>query len=207
MEQKHATTFTKPNTNALCCTCGQTLPPLHQIPSLSQKTAQLRRSHNRRLHPTLQRPLWVKSRMPQDSKGEKRRGERQGNLAHDVQANSGQSARRLRTYPALLHVSVSVTPSTAAKAKTAAQQQPSSAPERHIMSLSADLDDLYHDSFCRRLFARACRQKRFEMPGRSALKRSLGPLHLTLMGVGASIGAGIFVFTGVAAREAGLSLS
>ena len=116
MEQKHATTFTKPNTNALCCTCGQTLPPLHQIPSLSQKTAQLRRSHNRRLHPTLQRPLWVKSRMPQDSKGEKRRGERQGNLAHDVQANSGQSARRLRTYPALLHVSVSVTPSTAAKA-------------------------------------------------------------------------------------------
>ena len=92
MEQKHATTFTKPNTNALCCTCGQTLPPLHQIPSLSQKTAQLRRSHNRRLHPTLQRPLWVKSRMPQDSKGEKRRGERQGNLAHDVQANSGQSA-------------------------------------------------------------------------------------------------------------------
>ena len=43
--------------------------------------------------------------------------------------------------------------------------------------------------------------------GRSALKRSLGPLHLTLMGVGASIGAGIFVFTGVAAREAGLSLS
>ncbi len=35
-------------------------------------------------------------------------------------------------------------------------------------------------------------------PDRS-LKRTLGPLHLTALGVGAIIGAGIFVFTGVAA--------
>ncbi|HEY6809153.1 MAG TPA: amino acid permease, partial [Gemmatimonadales bacterium] len=35
--------------------------------------------------------------------------------------------------------------------------------------------------------------------GAQALKRSLGPLHLTTLGVGAIVGAGIFVFTGVAA--------
>ncbi|HXH63322.1 MAG TPA: amino acid permease [Gemmatimonadales bacterium] len=35
--------------------------------------------------------------------------------------------------------------------------------------------------------------------GEHALKRSLGPLHLTTLGVGAIVGAGIFVFTGTAA--------
>eukprot|EP00850_Spirogloea_muscicola_P003653 SM000015S01153 [mRNA] locus=s15:29038:33722:- [translate_table: standard] len=35
------------------------------------------------------------------------------------------------------------------------------------------------------------------------LSRSLGPMDLVLLGIGASIGAGIFVVTGVAARQAG----
>ncbi|HYS20904.1 MAG TPA: amino acid permease [Gemmatimonadales bacterium] len=35
--------------------------------------------------------------------------------------------------------------------------------------------------------------------GERSLKRTLGPLHLTALGVGAIIGAGIFVFTGAAA--------
>eukprot|EP00850_Spirogloea_muscicola_P015620 SM000121S26017 [mRNA] locus=s121:337011:341663:+ [translate_table: standard] len=35
------------------------------------------------------------------------------------------------------------------------------------------------------------------------LSRSLGPVDLVLLGIGASIGAGIFVVTGVAARQAG----
>jgi APA family basic amino acid/polyamine antiporter len=45
---------------------------------------------------------------------------------------------------------------------------------------------------------------------RSLLRRSLGPLHLTALGVGSIIGTGIFVFTGVAASTAagpGLVLS
>jgi basic amino acid/polyamine antiporter, APA family len=37
--------------------------------------------------------------------------------------------------------------------------------------------------------------------GEHALKRSLGPLHLTLLGIGAIIGAGIFVITGTAAAQ------
>lgn len=41
----------------------------------------------------------------------------------------------------------------------------------------------------------------------SALKRALGPLDLTTLGVGAIIGTGIFVLTGVAAATyAGLAL-
>ncbi len=34
-----------------------------------------------------------------------------------------------------------------------------------------------------------------------ALKRSLGPVHLTMIGIGCIIGAGIFVITGTAAAE------
>jgi APA family basic amino acid/polyamine antiporter len=37
--------------------------------------------------------------------------------------------------------------------------------------------------------------------GERALRRTLGPLHLTTLGIGAVIGAGIFVFTGVAAAR------
>jgi hypothetical protein len=37
----------------------------------------------------------------------------------------------------------------------------------------------------------------------SSLTRRLGPWDLTLLGIGASIGAGIFVVTGVAARQSG----
>eukprot|EP00954_Amorphochlora_amoebiformis_P007752 601079-Amorphochlora_amoeboformis.AAC.2 len=39
--------------------------------------------------------------------------------------------------------------------------------------------------------------------GNEDLFRSLGALDLVLMGVGGSIGAGIFVLTGIAARTAG----
>jgi basic amino acid/polyamine antiporter, APA family len=43
--------------------------------------------------------------------------------------------------------------------------------------------------------------------GEHSLKRSLGPLHLTMLGIGAIIGAGIFVITGTAAaRYAGPSI-
>src|SRR5712692_5946070 len=38
-----------------------------------------------------------------------------------------------------------------------------------------------------------------ELEPERALRRTLGPVHLTALGVGAIIGAGIFVFTGVAA--------
>lgn len=37
----------------------------------------------------------------------------------------------------------------------------------------------------------------------SGLVRRLGPLDLLLLGIGASIGAGIFVVTGTVARDAG----
>ncbi|WP_425618650.1 amino acid permease [Anatilimnocola sp. NA78] len=40
-----------------------------------------------------------------------------------------------------------------------------------------------------------------EMAGEHTLKRALGPVSLTALGVGAIIGAGIFVTTGAAARE------
>jgi len=43
-------------------------------------------------------------------------------------------------------------------------------------------------------------------PGDGELKRGLGPVELTLLGVGACIGAGIFVLTGVEARVAGPSV-
>src|SRR4029077_4893670 len=38
------------------------------------------------------------------------------------------------------------------------------------------------------------------------LKRALGALDLTLLGIGAIVGAGIFVMTGVGARQAGPGL-
>jgi APA family basic amino acid/polyamine antiporter len=38
--------------------------------------------------------------------------------------------------------------------------------------------------------------------GEQSLKRVLGPVHLTTLGVGAIIGAGIFVLTGLAAGPA-----
>ena len=37
--------------------------------------------------------------------------------------------------------------------------------------------------------------------GRGALRRSLGPVHLTALGVGSIIGTGIFVLTGTAAAR------
>jgi APA family basic amino acid/polyamine antiporter len=71
--------------------------------------------------------------------------------------------------------------------------------------MNSSLEDLYHnESFCQAVFRRAVRTKKFvAVRDGEALKRTLGPLHLTLMGVGASIGAGIFVLTGIAAQEAG----
>ena len=41
-----------------------------------------------------------------------------------------------------------------------------------------------------------------EMKGENRLRRILGPVQLTSLGVGAIIGAGIFVATGAAARNA-----
>src|ERR1041385_7450585 len=40
-----------------------------------------------------------------------------------------------------------------------------------------------------------------EMKGENRLRRVLGPLHLTSLGVGCIIGTGIFVLTGVAAHD------
>ncbi|MGH7914745.1 MAG: amino acid permease, partial [Candidatus Binataceae bacterium] len=40
-------------------------------------------------------------------------------------------------------------------------------------------------------------------PHRGGLRRALGALDLTALGIGAIIGAGIFVMTGVGARQAG----
>ena len=40
----------------------------------------------------------------------------------------------------------------------------------------------------------------------TGLSRDLGLLHVTMIGVGAMIGAGIFVLTGLAAGEAGPAL-
>src|SRR3954463_153491 len=40
-----------------------------------------------------------------------------------------------------------------------------------------------------------------EMEGENRLKRVLGPVNLTALGIGAVIGAGIFVATGAAAKE------
>jgi APA family basic amino acid/polyamine antiporter len=42
--------------------------------------------------------------------------------------------------------------------------------------------------------------------GESSLKRSLGPIHLTLIGVGSIVGTGIFVLTGIGAERAGPGL-
>ncbi|MEN3975833.1 amino acid permease [Emcibacter sp. SYSU 3D8] len=42
--------------------------------------------------------------------------------------------------------------------------------------------------------------------GTSRLKRSLGPIHLTLIGVGSIVGTGIFVLTGIGAERAGPGL-
>src|SRR4051794_41785550 len=40
-----------------------------------------------------------------------------------------------------------------------------------------------------------------EMEGENRLKRALGPVNLTALGIGAVIGAGIFVATGAAAKD------
>src|SRR5579872_2300511 len=40
-----------------------------------------------------------------------------------------------------------------------------------------------------------------EMKGENRLKRALGPINLTALGIGAIIGTGIFVLTGVAAHD------
>src|SRR5881628_3672633 len=42
--------------------------------------------------------------------------------------------------------------------------------------------------------------------GEHSLKRSLGPVHLTALGIGAIIGAGVFVLTGLGAHYAGPGL-
>ena len=43
--------------------------------------------------------------------------------------------------------------------------------------------------------------KETEQPGESTLKRTLGPISITAMGIGAIVGTGIFVLTGVAAAK------
>src|SRR5712691_5097270 len=54
----------------------------------------------------------------------------------------------------------------------------------------------------RQLFAtKSLRQLLDEMAGENRLRRVLGPVQLTSLGVGAIIGAGIFVATGAAARN------
>lgn len=49
------------------------------------------------------------------------------------------------------------------------------------------------------------RRKRLEHAGREgaagSLRRTLGPVHLVLLGVGSTVGAGIYVMTGVAAAD------
>jgi len=44
-----------------------------------------------------------------------------------------------------------------------------------------------------------------EMKGEHRLRRVLGPIQLTSLGIGAIIGAGIFVATGAAAHNVGVS--
>ncbi|XP_028751264.1 cationic amino acid transporter 9, chloroplastic-like [Neltuma alba] len=66
-------------------------------------------------------------------------------------------------------------------------------------------------SFCSRFWSSALRAKRLATPAEKAardnssqgLSRRLGVLDLILIGVGASIGAGIFVITGTVARDTG----
>src|ERR1700692_2602832 len=54
----------------------------------------------------------------------------------------------------------------------------------------------------RQLFAtKSLQQLLDEMAGENRLRRVLGPIQLTSLGVGAIIGAGIFVATGAAARN------
>ena len=43
--------------------------------------------------------------------------------------------------------------------------------------------------------------KRVKRPGGVALSKCLGPFDLIMMGIGGIVGAGVFVLTGVAARE------
>jgi basic amino acid/polyamine antiporter, APA family len=57
-------------------------------------------------------------------------------------------------------------------------------------------------SFRRQLFARKSLDTILaEMHGENRLKRALGPVNLTALGIGAVIGAGIFVATGAAAKD------
>src|SRR5205814_4276375 len=57
-------------------------------------------------------------------------------------------------------------------------------------------------SFRRQLFARKSLDTILaEMKGENRLKRALGPVQLTALGIGAVIGAGIFVATGAAAKD------
>ena len=66
-------------------------------------------------------------------------------------------------------------------------------------------------SGCSRFWSSALRSKRLMSPAEKAaressdlgLSRRLGVLDLVLLGIGASIGAGIFVVTGTVARDAG----
>src|ERR1700747_2107611 len=56
--------------------------------------------------------------------------------------------------------------------------------------------------FWKQLFAKKSLETLFaEMAGEHRLRRALGPVALTSLGVGAIIGAGIFVMTGRAAAE------
>src|SRR6059036_953397 len=45
-----------------------------------------------------------------------------------------------------------------------------------------------------------------QQSGENSLRRTLGPVHLTALGIGAIIGAGIFVLTGLGAHYAGPGL-
>ncbi|KAK4282078.1 hypothetical protein QN277_013498 [Acacia crassicarpa] len=69
-------------------------------------------------------------------------------------------------------------------------------------------------SFCTRFWSSALRAKRLATPAEKAaqensshgLSRRLGIFDLILIGIGASIGAGIFVITGTVARDTGPGL-
>lgn len=77
-------------------------------------------------------------------------------------------------------------------------------PHRSTTSASSSSPRSFFSSFC----SAALRRKSIELtPTSSAntggLERHLGPFELVLLGIGASIGAGIFVVTGTVARDAG----
>jgi APA family basic amino acid/polyamine antiporter len=59
----------------------------------------------------------------------------------------------------------------------------------------------------KRIFKKKCIEDVLNIASSSQeLRRSIGPMGLTVMGVGAIIGAGIFIITGVASAKSGPGL-